>query len=159
MWINDFNYKSRPFRNFKGVQSEFEGLLKITNYEADADRYKKEGLETQANAAIAYNASLPLTKINPKEIADCLLASDYVESILVLGKDSKDWGQALVAIVVPKEGLNQQVLINSMNQHLKQTLANHKLPKAYLFVEELPILENGKRDNALMMKLLDSVNV
>ena len=66
MWINDFN-KSRPFRNFKGVQSEFEGLLKITNYEADADRYKTDGLETQANAAIAYNASLPLTKINPKE--------------------------------------------------------------------------------------------
>ena len=63
------------------------------------------------------------------------------------GKDSKEWGQALVAIVVPKEGLNQQVLIDSMNQHLKQTLANHKLPKAYLFVEELPILENGKRDN------------
>lgn len=98
-------------------------------------------------------------KINPKEIEDDLLASGYVESILVLGKDSKEWGQALVAIVVPKEGLNQQVLIDSMNQHLKQTLANHKLPKAYLFVEELPILENGKRDNTRMMKLLDSVNV
>ena len=57
------------------------------------------------------------------------------------------------AIVVPKEGLNQQVLIDSMNQHLKQTLANHKLPKAYLLVEELPILENGKRDNARIMKI------
>ena len=98
-------------------------------------------------------------KIKPKEIEDDLLASGYVESILVLGKDSKEWGQALVAIVVPKEGLNQQVLIDCMNQHLKQTLANHKLPKAYLFVEELPILENGKRDNSRIMKLLDSVNV
>ena len=98
-------------------------------------------------------------KINPKEIEDDLLASGYVESILVFGKDSKEWGQALVAIVVPKEGLNQQVLIDCMNQHLKQTLANHKLPKAYLFVEELPILENGKRDNARIRELLDSVNV
>ena len=44
-------------------------------------------------------------KINPKEIEDDLLASGYVESILVLGKDSKEWGQALVAIVVPKEGI------------------------------------------------------
>ena len=60
-------------------------------------------------------------KINPKEIEDDLLASGYVKSILVLGKDSKEWGQALVAIVVPKEGLNQQVLIDCMNQHLKQT--------------------------------------
>lgn len=98
-------------------------------------------------------------KINPKEIEDDLLASGYVKSILVFGKDSKEWGQALVAIVVPKEGLNQQVLIDSMNQYLKQTLANHKLPKAYLFVEELPILENGKRDNARIRELLDSVNV
>jgi len=67
MWVNDFNWKSRPFRNFKGVQSEFEGLFKLTNYEADADRYKTDGLTTQANAAIAYNASLPLTKTNVKE--------------------------------------------------------------------------------------------
>ena len=62
-------------------------------------------------------------------------------------------------IVVPKEELNQQVLIDSMNQYLKQTLANHKLPKAYLLVEELPILENGKRDNVRIRELLDSVNV
>ena len=98
-------------------------------------------------------------KINPKEIEDDLLASGHVESILVLGKDSKEWGQALVAIVVPKEGLNQQELIANMNKYLKQTLANHKLPKAYLLVEELPILENGKRDNHRIRELLDSVNV
>ena len=67
MWINDFNWKSRPFRNFKGIQSEFEGLLKVTNYEADADRYKTEGLSTQATGAIAYNASLPLTKTNAEK--------------------------------------------------------------------------------------------
>ena len=98
-------------------------------------------------------------KINPKEIEDSLLAASYVKSVLVAGKDSKEWGQALVAILVPKKELNQQVLIDHLNQHLKQNLANHKLPKAYLLVEELPILENGKRDNGRIRKLLDSVKL
>ena len=65
----------------------------------------------------------------------------------------------MVAIVVTKEGLNQKELIANKNKYLKQTLANHKLPKAYLHVEELPILENGKRDNHRIRELLDSVNV
>tara|TARA_B100000029_G_scaffold310436_1_gene302958 strand:+ start:2150 stop:4492 length:2343 start_codon:yes stop_codon:yes gene_type:complete len=67
MWVNDFNWKSRPFRNFKGVQSEFEGIFKVTNYEADAERYKTDGLITQASGALAYNASLPLTKTGIKK--------------------------------------------------------------------------------------------
>ena len=67
MWINDFNWKSRPIRNFRGIQSEFEGLLKVTNYEADAEKYKTDGLATQATGAIAYNASLPLTKTNAEQ--------------------------------------------------------------------------------------------
>ena len=67
MWVNDLNWKSRPFRNIKGIQSEFEGILKATSYEADAERYKTDGLATQATAAVAYNASLPLTKTNIKK--------------------------------------------------------------------------------------------
>ena len=64
MWINDFNWKSKPFLNFKGFQSEFEGLLKVVNYEADAERYKTKGLNSEASAAADYNLSLPLSKQN-----------------------------------------------------------------------------------------------
>ncbi len=64
MWVNDFSWKSRPFGNFKGIKNEFEGLLKIVNYEADADRFKTEGLNSEISSALAYNASLPLTKQN-----------------------------------------------------------------------------------------------
>ena len=66
MWINDFNWKSSPFINFKGVQSEMEGLLKVVNYEADATRFKQEGLNSEISSALAFNASLPLTKTNKK---------------------------------------------------------------------------------------------
>ena len=67
MWVNDFNWTSRPFRNFKGVQSEFEGLIKFTNYEADADRYKNEGFNSEVAGALAYNAKLPMTRKNLKK--------------------------------------------------------------------------------------------
>jgi len=64
MWINDVNWKSKPFTNFKGVQSELEALVKVVNYEADADRYKTKGFNSEASAAAAYNVSLPLSKKN-----------------------------------------------------------------------------------------------
>ena len=68
MWVNDVNWKSRPFTNFKGIESEIEGLFKVVNYEADADRYKTEGFNSEASAAVAYNASLPLSKKNKNKV-------------------------------------------------------------------------------------------
>ena len=64
MIVNDFNWKSRPFSNFRGIKSEFEGLLKVVNYEADADTHKTEGFNSEVSSAFAYNTSLPLTKKN-----------------------------------------------------------------------------------------------
>ena len=44
-----------------------EGLLKIVNYEADADTHKTEGFNSEVSSALAYNTSLPLTKTNISE--------------------------------------------------------------------------------------------
>ena len=62
MLVNDFNWKSRPLSNIRGIKSEFEGLLKVVNYEADADTHKTEGFNSEVSSVLAYNASLPLTK-------------------------------------------------------------------------------------------------
>ena len=64
MWVNDFNWKSKPLSNIMGIKSEFEGLLKIVNYEADADTHKTEDLIQKHLVLLAYNTSLPLTKNN-----------------------------------------------------------------------------------------------
>ena len=98
-------------------------------------------------------------KINPKEIEESLYASGYIKSVLVIGKDSKEWGQVLIGIIVPKGDLTDEVLEDNLNEYLKKNLAKYKLPKAYVFVEELPILENGKRDNGRIRKLLYSASV
>ena len=67
IWVNDFNWASKPFSNFRGVQSELEGLVKVVNYEADAERYKTDGLNSEISSAISYNSSLPLIKKNNKK--------------------------------------------------------------------------------------------
>ena len=65
----------------------------------------------------------------------------------------------MIGIIVPKGDLTDEVLEDNLNEYLKKNLAKYKLPKAYVFVEELPILENGKRDNGEIRKLLYSVSV
>ena len=68
MFVNDFNWKSKQFSNMGGLQSNFEGLLKVVNYEADnADQYKIDGLTTEAASAVAYNAKIPLVKKDNKK--------------------------------------------------------------------------------------------
>ena len=96
-------------------------------------------------------------KINPKEIENSLIASGYVESALVIGKDSKEWGQAIVAILLQKSDSSHEVLIDSIKEYLRKDLANYKLPKAYVLVDELPILENGKQDKGRLNELLKSL--
>ena len=96
-------------------------------------------------------------KINPKEIENSLIASGYVESALVIGKDSKEWGQAIVAILLQKSDSSHEVLIDSIKEYLRKDLANYKLPKAYVLVDELPISENGKQDKGRLSELLKSL--
>ncbi len=63
MFVNDFTWKSNIFKNFNNIESRFEGLFKVVNYEADnADRYKTDGLNSEVSSAIAYNARMPLAK-------------------------------------------------------------------------------------------------
>tara|TARA_B100002051_G_C16655459_1_gene596262 strand:- start:331 stop:1266 length:936 start_codon:yes stop_codon:yes gene_type:complete len=63
MFINDFNWKSKQFSNASGLKTNFEGLLKVVNYEADnADKYKVDGLTTEASTVLAFNTELPLVK-------------------------------------------------------------------------------------------------
>ena len=98
-------------------------------------------------------------KINPKEIEDSLVASGHVESALVIGKDSKEWGQAVVAILLHNSNISPKALIDSVKESMKNDLAAYKRPKAYLLVKELPILENGKQDKGRLNELLKSLTI
>ena len=61
--VNDIGWKSRLFSNAAGIQSNFEGLLKVVTYDAEnTDNYKTQGLNAETYGALSYNASLPMFK-------------------------------------------------------------------------------------------------
>tara|TARA_B100000029_G_scaffold441355_1_gene459121 strand:- start:1856 stop:4204 length:2349 start_codon:yes stop_codon:yes gene_type:complete len=66
--INDLGWKSKSFSNAYGVQSNFEGLLKVVTYEANnADNYKNEEFNAETYGALSYNTSLPMFKKDPNK--------------------------------------------------------------------------------------------
>ena len=61
--VNNIGWKSKSFGNASGLQSNFEGLLKVVTYEAEnADNYKTDGFQAETFGAISYNTSLPMFK-------------------------------------------------------------------------------------------------
>ena len=59
--VNDFSWKSRSFTNTIGLQSNFEGLLKVVAYEAEnTSNYKTGSFNAETHGAVSYNASLPM---------------------------------------------------------------------------------------------------
>ena len=61
--VNDIGWKSKSFSNAGGIQTNFEGLLKVITYDAEnTDKFKNEEFNAEAYGAISYNASLPMFK-------------------------------------------------------------------------------------------------
>jgi len=80
--------------------------------------------------------------VYPKEIESFIDDMDGVEESAVIGIPHKDFGEAVMAIVVPKPGakLNSQSMIDA----LKSKIANFKVPKRIEIVDGLPRNAMGK---------------
>lgn len=80
--------------------------------------------------------------VYPKEIESIIDDMDEVLESAVIGVAHPDFGEAVLAVVVPKSGvvLDREAMMVS----LKQQLANYKVPKAIHLAEELPRNTMGK---------------
>lgn len=80
--------------------------------------------------------------VYPKEIESVIDEFDAVAESAVIGVPHPDFGEAVVAIVVPKAGetLSEPQVITA----LKSKIANFKVPKRVFFVENLPRNTMGK---------------
>ena len=86
--------------------------------------------------------------VYPKEIEQVIDALPGVNESAVIGVPDPDFGEAVVAVVVPREG--QELNADSMLAALKESLANFKVPKRIHFVPELVRNTMGKvQKNAL----------
>lgn len=80
--------------------------------------------------------------IYPKEIEDIIVTHPKVKEVAVIGVPDKKWGEAIKAVVVPKEGvrITEQEIIDYCRDHI----ASFKKPKSVDFAKELPRNPYGK---------------
>ncbi len=79
----------------------------------------------------------------PAEVEAVLEAHPLVLEAAVLGRPDPEWGEAVVAIVVPREGAELKAA--DLRAHCASMLARFKVPKEFLITTEpLPRTRSGK---------------
>ena len=82
------------------------------------------------------------SNIYPREIEEVLMTDPRVLEVSVVGRLHHDWGEEVVAFVVPHSG--QQITERDLDQLCLDNIARFKRPKAYFFVDSLPKNNYGK---------------
>ena len=90
------------------------------------------------------------SNIYPREIEEVLLASDEVLEASVIGRTDGEWGEVVVACVVPRDaGIvddagASRALADRLDRHCLERIARFKRPKDYRIVATLPKNSYGK---------------
>ena len=71
------------------------------------------------------------TNIYPQEVEEVLLRHPSVREALVIGRPDPEWGENIVAYIVPSAEVDRAEL----DRHCLESMARFKRPKAYRFVE------------------------
>jgi len=79
--------------------------------------------------------------IYAREVEDLLLEAEGVADIAVIGIPDEEWGESVVALVVPKTPMPTH---QALDQHCLATMARFKRPRYYRFLEALPRNASGK---------------
>lgn len=77
-----------------------------------------------------------------KEVEDAISTFPGIVEVAVIGKPHPEWGETVVAMVVPKPGTT--IDEEALRSYLAEKLARYKIPRVFNFVEELPHTPTGK---------------
>jgi len=82
------------------------------------------------------------SNIYPREVEEVLLTAPGVAEVACVGAPDAEWGEVVVAFVVPKPG--QCIDEAALDAHCLAHIARFKRPKRYLVVDALPKNNYGK---------------
>lgn len=80
--------------------------------------------------------------VYPREVEEALYTFADIEECAVIGIPDKEWGERVVAFVVPREG--KDLVPADIKRYLKSKISSFKIPKDYLIVKQLPKSPAGK---------------
>jgi long-chain acyl-CoA synthetase len=82
------------------------------------------------------------SNIYPREVEEILLRHPGVLEVSVIGRPHTDWGEEVVACVVPHA--EQKVSVDELDALCLSAIARFKRPRHYVFLEALPKNNYGK---------------
>jgi fatty-acyl-CoA synthase len=91
--------------------------------------------------------------VYPIEVEKTLATHADVAEATVLGVDDEQYGQRLVAFVVLTPAAS--VTVDDLKQHVRDNLANYKVPREIIVLDELPRSSTGKISRRDLHGLLD----
>jgi O-succinylbenzoic acid--CoA ligase len=80
--------------------------------------------------------------VSPAEVEEVLLRHPAVADAGVFGRADPEWGEAVVAVLVTREG--SEIDTQELRAFCAERLASFKVPKAFAFAPQLPRTGSGK---------------
>jgi acyl-CoA synthetase (AMP-forming)/AMP-acid ligase II len=80
--------------------------------------------------------------IAPAELEAVLIEHPQVRDVAVVGVDDPQWGQAIIAVVVPAAGCDPDP--DELREYVRETLRGSRTPDRVVFRDELPTTPTGK---------------
>jgi fatty-acyl-CoA synthase len=99
--------------------------------------------------------------IFPREIEELLIRHPKVGDVAVLGVPDAFFGEELLAIILPKEGV--ELTEQELRDYLKDRVSHQKIPRYIQFTQSFPMTASGKiqkfvlRDRAIKTLGLEAV--
>lgn len=91
-------------------------------------------------------------KVYPEEVEMALKSHPDVFDVLVVGIPDERFGQAVAAVVQPRDGA--EPTLEQLDQHLRSQLSGYKIPRHLVLVPEIPRHVTGKANYPRAKELL-----
>jgi len=80
--------------------------------------------------------------IAPAELEEVLIEHPQIRDVAVVGVEDPQWGQAIIAVVVPAAGCDPDP--EELREYVRKTLRGSRTPDRVVFRDELPTTPTGK---------------
>jgi len=88
--------------------------------------------------------------VYPAEVEQAVMRHPDVEEAAVVGVPDEKWGESGLGAVVLKAGAG--LTGDELKSYLRGKIAHYKVPKRFVFMDELPKTGAGKIDKLLLLK-------
>jgi fatty-acyl-CoA synthase len=127
------------FGGYTGDEDETKDMIDGLMSSGDIGRLDEEGrlfIEGRDDEMIVSGGE----NVFPKEVEDCLARHEKVQDVAAIGVEDDDYGMRLRAFVVTEGDVDEDAL----KAHVKDNLARYKVPRDFVFLDELPRNSTGK---------------